>query len=190
MEINILYKAESLDDFSLQLKKVIQYFDAKIFKKPAKVSILKSKSFLEKGAAASSTKKWFFKLLGLPDDYFIFRESKHLENLSKLEFGAICCGLHEVRHRFQHYNNGCLISPAFTRRNTEYFSKKMIDYLYQNTYSRYGEDRKTFEREFDASLLESIVSLNCRNNKMTTEIVMELITCNQENIESIMLKLL
>lgn len=189
MEINILYKAESLDDFSLQLKKVIQYFDAKIFKKPAKVSIREGKFFLGKGAAASSTKKWLFRLLGMSDDYFIFRESKHLEDLSKLEFGAICCGMHEVRHRFQHYNNRCLISPSFARKNTKYFSKKMVDYLYESTYSRYGKDKKTFEREFDAYLLESIVSLNCKNYKMTTEVVTELITCNQENIESIMLKL-
>lgn len=188
MEIEILNKAESTEDFALHLEKVIKYLDNKTFDKTAKVSIRSNKPYMGMPAAGFSTKRWLFRRLGLLDDYFIFQNSKHLEVLSKLEYGAICCGLHEVRHRFQHYNANCLITLEFARQHVKYFPKGMFGYLYVNVYQKYG-DRIIRNREFDASLIESLVSCLYKNQKMTIDVILDLITCNESNILPILSKL-
>lgn len=184
--MEIVYKSKSPQDFAFHLKKTIAYLDGKIFEKPAKVSI-SSSNYINNGAACFASKRLLFRLLGLPDDYIIFENSKHLEIISKVEYMTTACAAHEVRHRFQHYNN-CLISVEFTRQS-KYFPKGMIDYLYKTLHPIHGRNVKVFNREFDASLLESYIVTHYKNPKLSFDLIVEILKCNEKNIETVLAKL-
>lgn len=188
-QLAIIHHSKSSEDFVLHLQKLIKYFDGKIFKKPANVSISHSDIYRGNGVAGFATKRWLFRVIGLPDDYIIWQKSKQLEILREREFGAIGCTAHEVRHRFQHYNPKSLISLSFVKQNPKYFPKGMIDHLYKNLYPLHSKNKEVFEREFDSSLIELLINCLYKNKKMTMDFILELIQCNESNIESILSKL-
>lgn len=185
--MEIIYKAKSAQDFIERLIKFITYLDSKIFDKPARVLISHNQFYENFGTAGFISKRWFFKIIGLYDLYLVYEKSKKIQIVSNLEFTAICIASHEVRHRFQKYNKESIISPNFIYQS-KCLKKDLIDYVYNGNISLYQKKLNIFKKEFDASLIESIISSNYKNPKLTIEIIVELVTCNEGNIESIVSK--
>ena len=176
-------------DFAEQIKEFIIYLDATIFKKPAKVSINSNETNRKfRGIALFMSKRWLFRFLWLRDEYIIFEKSDGLELYRKEVFKAISISAHEVRHRYQHYNKHTMISYDFIEK-ANCFNKAWVEYVYNGNISLYGKNTTVFKKEFDASLIESIICYYHKHPKLTIDLVVELVTCNQENIEKIFLQL-
>lgn len=184
--MEIIYKAKSVQDFIERLIKFITYLDSKIFDKSAKVLISHNQLYENFGTAGFVSKRWFFRIIGLCDLYLVYEKSKKIQIASNYEITAICIASHEVRHRFQKYNKESIISPNFIYQS-KYLKKDLIDYVY-NGNIHYLKKLKIFKKEFDASLIESIISSNYKNPRLTIEIIVELVTCNERNIGSIISK--
>ncbi len=182
-------EAKTLEDFVLDLSNYIKAFDRRLFNQPFEVKVFKSMAYLNMGASSIALKRKFAKFLGFKDEYQIYMRSSHLKLLYKIEHGAYCCAVHEVRHRFQIENKECLLTPSFIRQNHKYFIKQMYDYTYNAVFNKYGHDKDLFDHEFDASMIEALVGYISGHKKMTDDITFELLKCSEKDVVSILSKL-
>lgn len=194
MILNPETKNQPTNDVVSFIRKIVQsilFFDSLIFKKPAKVTIIKSERFSQSGIAGFATKRWLFRAIGLPDDYFIFTKSNQMtKSMQQGECGAVGCAIHEVRHRFQHYNKKSIITYGFAKQS-KYFPVGVVDAIYKHTNPKHQQNQEVFEREFDCSLIEALhvcfyYLYHAKKQEVPVELIIGLISCNEEKIETIL----
>jgi hypothetical protein len=172
--------ANSVEEMANDIAKAIRYLDSQIFNEHLLVSVSYSQDFEEMGLASFLSKGWFFKLLGVKDEYMVFTKSHQAEELRKRPFGIVGTALHEVRKRYQAQNKNCLISVDFARSHRLHFNTEIIDSSILN--SEKHPDDKTKKREFDAFLVERIYNQNFKSPKMNRDIIIKLIVCDEKTI--------
>ncbi len=142
--------------------KMIQVLDAKVFKKTAKVRIC-NESYKSREIAGFSAKRLLFRILGFRDDYIIFVISpmwKNIIDLKLYEKELTTIAVHEVRHRFQHYNKRALISHSFAKENPA-IDQALVEYAENSSKAKSMVVKK---REFDAFLIGALAAKHYLQN--------------------------
>lgn len=184
--------ADTVEEMANEIAKVIRYIDSQIFKDHAVVNVLDDDVFQGRlirdlNVANYVWQNHIWKIFGVPDKYIIFTKSKDAEDVRKKPFGIIGSAIHEVRHRYQRENHKCLISANFARFHRRCFDKEQVyDTIVT---SEKNVDEHMLRYEFDALLIESIYNLNHQHPNMNRELIISLVTCNQESILEIISKL-
>lgn len=186
--MKILNKTSSVSEFTESVVEMLKHLDGQIFKKPAIVLINKEHRYANFGLGGFQSKRWLFRVLGLPDSYVIFEKSKSLETEIKKDYKVTSFAAHEVRHRFQLYNKKSLISENFILKNS-LLPKQWIDLIVYGNHKLYPKNKKVFTRELDASLIDSIISYYHKHPKLTIDMAIDLIVSSEDTIKGILTKL-
>lgn len=186
--MNILNRTNTVVEFTECASKMIEHLDQKIFTKSAKVSINRDMRNANFGLGGFQSKRWIFRKLGFSDDYVIFEKSRALETEIKKDYKVISFASHEIRHRFQVYNQKSIISADFILGNT-LLPKQWMELIIEGNRKLYGRNKTVFCREVDASLVDSIISYYHKHPNLTINVVIELITSNEDTIKTTLAKL-
>ncbi len=183
----IIKLAKTKEELVQEIANAINYFDTLIFDEPLQVEIANGIVFQREAAAMLLEASWFSKLFGDKDKYLVFSESEHLDEILGRPFGVIAVALHEVRHRYQKMYKHKLISQNYVRDHSLHFDPRTID----KYVSIIGKHKKEIVRkyEFDAMVIEWVFFNYYRKIGMTTDVVIELITCNESSLLKIISRL-